>query len=144
MRRKIVICGSLGALAEMREAAEVLQRLGFRIALPLEAQERTEDRIVSGRQSEDPGRKQKDNVLRDYFREIAGGDAVLIVNPEQYYIPNYIGSSVFLGMGFAHVLKKKIFILNEIPEMPYCEDEIRDMEPTVLGGDLQTILIYFD
>ena len=34
-------------------------------------------------------------------------------------------------MGFAHVLNKKIYLLNNIPEMSY-SDEIRAMQPIVL------------
>ena len=53
-------------------------------------------------------------------------------------IPNYIGGNTFLEMGFAHVLNKKVFLLNNIPAMPY-DDEIKDMQPIVLNGDLLKI-----
>ena len=43
-----------------------------------------------------------------------------------------------LEMGFAHVLGKKIFLLNGIPDMHY-KDEIRAMQPVVLDGDLNGI-----
>lgn len=41
-------------------------------------------------------------------------------------------------MGFAHVLGKKIYLLNPIPEMEYTS-EILFMEPAVLNGDLERI-----
>ena len=41
-------------------------------------------------------------------------------------------------MGFAHVLNKKIFILNDIPEMIYI-DEIKAMQPIILNGNLAKI-----
>lgn len=41
-------------------------------------------------------------------------------------------------MGFAYVLKKKIFLLNPIPELSY-SDEIKAMKPIVLDGDLKKI-----
>lgn len=41
-------------------------------------------------------------------------------------------------MAFAHVLDKKIFLLNPIPEIPY-KDEIVAMQPIILDGDLAKI-----
>ena len=57
---------------------------------------------------------------------------------EKNNIKNYIGGNSFLEMGFAHILNKKIFILNDIPEMIYT-DEIEAMQPIALRGDLTKI-----
>jgi predicted RNA-binding protein with PUA domain len=62
----------------------------------------------------------------------------LIVNIDKKDICNYIGGNTFLEMGFAHILNKKIFLLNEIPEMIYT-DEILAMQPIALNGDLSKI-----
>jgi predicted RNA-binding protein with PUA domain len=66
-------------------------------------------------------------------------DAILILNLEKNNIKGYIGGNTFLEMGFAHVLNKKIFLLNEIPEMGY-KDEIVAMKPVILEGDLNRII----
>ena len=60
------------------------------------------------------------------------------MNYEKRGIKNYIGGNVFLEIGFAHVLGKKIFLLNEIPDMFY-KDEIESMDPIVLKGNLNKI-----
>jgi predicted RNA-binding protein with PUA domain len=60
------------------------------------------------------------------------------VNIDKGGFSNYIGGNAFLEMGFAHILNKKIFLLNEIPEMIYT-DEILAMQPIVLNGDLSKI-----
>ncbi len=76
--------------------------------------------------------------LRSYYHEIKNSDAILVTNFEKNGIKGYIGGAVLLEMGFAHVLNKKIFVLNEIPKMPY-SDEIKMMQPVVIGGDLNNI-----
>jgi predicted RNA-binding protein with PUA domain len=43
-------------------------------------------------------------------------------------------------MGFAHVLGKKIFLLNDIPEISY-KDEIKMMQPIILEGELSKITL---
>ncbi len=62
----------------------------------------------------------------------------LAVNIDKKGIKNYIGGNTFLEMGFAHVLDKKIFLLNEIPDISY-KDEIKAMQPIILNGDLSKI-----
>jgi hypothetical protein len=44
-------------------------------------------------------------------------------------------------MAFAHHLKKPIFCLNELPDMPYIDDELAAMQATVINGDLEKIKI---
>jgi predicted RNA-binding protein with PUA domain len=63
----------------------------------------------------------------------------LVVNEDLNGIKGYIGGNSFLEMGFAHVLNKKIFLLNPISEMGY-EDEIVAMKPVILNGDLDKII----
>ena len=41
-------------------------------------------------------------------------------------------------MGFAHVLNKKIFLFNDIPDMFY-KDEIKAMNPIIIDRDLTKI-----
>jgi len=78
------------------------------------------------------------DILKYYFQKIRESEAILVLNFEKNGIKNYIGGNVFLEMGFAHVLNKKIFLLNEIPEVLY-KDEIKAMQPVVIKGDLGLI-----
>ena len=41
-------------------------------------------------------------------------------------------------MAFAHILSKKIFLLNPIPDMIYT-DEIKAMQPIIVNNDLNRI-----
>ncbi|KKT04140.1 MAG: hypothetical protein UV82_C0011G0068 [Candidatus Magasanikbacteria bacterium GW2011_GWD2_43_18] len=43
-------------------------------------------------------------------------------------------------MGFAYILKKPLYLLNPIPDMPYYKTEIQAMKPIVLNGDFEKIL----
>jgi len=54
-------------------------------------------------------------------------------------IGNYIGGNTLIEMAFAHVLNKKIFLLNPVPEISY-KDEIIAMQPIILNGNLEKIL----
>ena len=45
-----------------------------------------------------------------------------------------------MEIGFAHVLNQKIFMLNPIPEMPYCKTEIEAVKPIIIEGDLKKII----
>lgn len=78
------------------------------------------------------------DLIRSYFNKIEKGDAVLVCNYSKNDIPNYIGGNSFLEIGFAHVLDKKIFLLNPIPQMGYT-DEIEAMNPIIINGDLSLI-----
>ena len=43
-----------------------------------------------------------------------------------------------MEMGFAYYLKKPIYLLNPMPKISYFE-EIRDVQPIILKGDLTKI-----
>ena len=78
------------------------------------------------------------DILKYYFGKIGESNAILVLNLDKNGVKGYVGGSTFLEMGFAHVLWKKIFLLNEIPDMNYT-DEIRAMKPIVLNGKLEEI-----
>lgn len=78
------------------------------------------------------------NSIKYYFEKIKESDAILVLNFDKKGIKNYIGGAIFLEMGFAHILGKQIFLLNEIPDISY-KEEIKAMQPTVLNGDLNKV-----
>jgi predicted RNA-binding protein with PUA domain len=61
------------------------------------------------------------------------------VNITKNGIKNYVGGNALIEMAYAHVLDKKIYLLNPVPDMNY-KDEIEAMSPTILNGDLSKIL----
>ena len=69
-----------------------------------------------------------------------GADTVLVLNIDKNGIENYVGGNTLMEIGFAHVLNQKIFMLNPIPQMPYCQTEIEAVKPIILNGDLAKIV----
>jgi hypothetical protein len=85
---------------------------------------------------------QKNNMdaIREFWRMMQGADAVLVLNLDKNGVKNYIGGNTLMEIGFAHVLNQKIFMLNPIPEMPYCKTEIEAVKPIIIEGDLKKII----
>ena len=141
---KIAICGSLIFTFEFKELAEKLKKQGFEVHIPISS-----EKIIRGEFSFEEIKKEKENgeivnraikldSIRAYWDVINNCDAVLIANYDKKGIKDYIGGNSFLEMGFAHILKKRIFLLNNIPDMIY-GDEIKAMQPIILDGDLTKI-----
>jgi len=140
----IAICGSLNFSYEMDGLAKELRKLGFEVHIPISA-----EKIIKGEFSLDEIKKEKEDgkfseraikydSIRAYWKIIEGADAILIANYDKKGISNYIGGNSFLEMGFAHILNKKIYLLNNIPDMIY-SDEIKAIQPIILGGNLGLI-----
>lgn len=141
---KIAICGSLDFTHEMKAIADNLLNRGFEVDIPISSK-----KILDGQFSLEEIKQEKENgkfadraikydSIRAYFEIIQNADAVLVANFDKKGIKNYIGGNSFLEMGFAHVLNKKIYLLNDIPTMIYT-DELRAMQPVILNNDLQKI-----
>lgn len=141
---KIAICGSLDFTKEIADVAEELKKKGHKVTIP-----KTSELILKGevtleriKQEKENGtiykRKKKLNVIRYYYEKIGEADAILVLNYDKKGIKNYIGGNTFLEIGFAHVLGKTIFLLNDIPDLSYTE-EIKAMNPVVINEDLKKI-----
>ncbi len=138
---KIAICGSLNFTHEIKRIADELLKLNFDVHIPISS-----EKILQGEFSLDEIKQEKENgkfadraikydSIREYWKIIKESDAILIANFDKNSIKNYIGGNSFLEMGFAHILNKPIYLLNDIPSMIYT-DEIRAMQPIVINGDL--------
>lgn len=79
------------------------------------------------------------DAIKEHWHVIQECDAVLAVNLERKGIKNYIGGNSFLELGFAHVLDKKIFLYNPIPDIHFYDTEIIAMKPVIINGDLTLI-----
>jgi nucleoside 2-deoxyribosyltransferase len=135
---KIVICGSMSAHREMLEVKKSLEEDGHSIQLP--SFNNIDAEIdENGNSKETAHIKIKDDLIRGYYKKIKECDAILVVNPEKRAIPGYIGANTFLEIGFAHVLEKRLYVLNDYSrELPYV-DEIDAMQPVVMNNDLSKI-----
>jgi hypothetical protein len=79
------------------------------------------------------------DAISEHWNKIKESDAILVLNFDKKGIRNYIGANTFLEMGFAHVLGKKIFLMNPLPDDSFHRSEIEVMRPAILNGDLAQI-----
>lgn len=135
---KIVICGSMAFSKEMLDIKRKLMDLGHKVVLPRFTEEYAQLNNSDHAHTESAKNKIEHDLMRKYFYEIKGGDAILVTNYERHKIKNYIGGNSLIEMAFAQVLDKKIFLLNPIPEMLY-KDEIIATKPIIIDGDLNKI-----
>jgi hypothetical protein len=141
---KIAICTSLDFTNKIKGIVNQLTERNHKVIIPQTIEmifnrEVTLEQILKEKENGEISKRAiKQDTLRHYFEKIKGVDAVLVLNFDKKGVKGYIGGNTFLEMGFAHILNKKIFLLNEIPQMLY-KDEIKAMQPTVLYGDLASI-----
>ncbi len=135
---KIAICGSmvftdkmLEVKAQLEKASHVCYVSSFAPHYVGQNQKYIEELAIYHK-------KEKD-AIREYWQEIKKSDAILVLNYDKNGISNYIGGNTLMEIGFAHVLNKKIFLLNSIPEITFYKSEIEATKPFVLNGDLSLV-----
>lgn len=136
----ITICSSANFYRQAVEIQDRLTRQGLEVIVPHVAtkMKETGDYEVSHYKTwfaDANDYHKKAEYMRAHFDKVALADAILVVNFEKRGIQNYIGANVLMEMALAFYLKKKIFILNELPEKSAFEEEILGMQPIVLHGD---------
>lgn len=126
-------------IKEMVEAEAILKKKGWTVFIPkgIELMRKSGWKLPD-KHSEKVKDKIKHRFIKEHFQKIKKCDAILVLNYSKKNKKNYIGGNSFLEMGFAHVLGKKIYLLNPIPRCAY-EVEIRSMQPTVLNDNLSGI-----
>ena len=135
---KIGIIGSMQYTEKMVEVRDELKKMGHEayltnLANPFIGKTDEEKEKIKIHQ------KQNMDAIREFWRLMQGGDAVLVVNLDKHGIKNYIGGNTLMEIGFAHVLNQKVFLLNPIPEIPYYKTEIEAVKPVILNGDLTKV-----
>jgi hypothetical protein len=83
--------------------------------------------------------KNNKDAIREFWKLMQDGDAILVVNIDKNGITNYIGGNTLMEIGFAHVLNQKIFLWNPIPDIPYYKTEIEAVNPVIINQDLSLI-----
>lgn len=135
--KTITICGSMKFFTEILQLKKDLENLGFAVLTPSE--EGTDIDYSKLSQQEQADLKQK--FIDKHIEKIKSSDAILIANYTKNETRDYIGANAFLEMAFAYLLKKKIFVLNSIPQQPSTV-EIEGLKPIVLNGHLNFINSY--
>lgn len=133
---KITICGSMSAAKKIMEVENKLKEKGHEVILPESVDLYAEGKLSA--RDDEPQHKIDNDLIRDHYNKIVSADVVLVVNETKNGIENYIGGNSFLEMGFTHILKKPLYLLNPIPQISY-KDEIIAMQPIILKGDLNKI-----
>ncbi len=135
---KIAICGSMTFSKEMLGIKELLEAKGHTVIVPHGSHEFASQEFGPESGAEATSRKIAGNLMQKYYWEIKEAEAVLIANYEKNGVKGYIGGNSFLEAGFANVLDKKLYFVNDIPEMTY-SDELRAMQPIILHNNVNLI-----
>src|SRR3989344_5564962 len=131
---KIAICGSMAFTEQMFEAKEQLEKLGHAAVVSGFGEsylDKTQEEIEKLKLYH----KYEEDAIREFYEEIKNADAILVLNYDRKGIENYIGGNTLMEIGFAHVLNKKIFLMNPIPEIEYYKSEIESVKPVIINGD---------
>jgi hypothetical protein len=142
---KITICSSMAFAEEMVEIKKELIKKEHEIVLPEGFKNYLENsklRKKALKWGDKEGTKMKidNDLIKKHYQEIKNSDAILVINKKKKGIKNYIGGNVFLEMGFAYVLDKKIFTLNPLTKKPKIYyQELLAINPIILNGDLDKI-----
>lgn len=130
---KIFVVGSMDFFKEFAEMKIALAKLGHTVTIPLYV-----DELLKGEIDKEvtDQRKQDFELIKSNFEEVKRNDAILVINITKNDIENYIGANTFLEIAFAHILNKKIFTYNPLPNLPYINQELTSMKPIVTKQDL--------
>ncbi|KPJ73098.1 hypothetical protein AMJ48_02550 [Parcubacteria bacterium DG_74_1] len=145
---KITICGSVVFQKEILFLKEGLEKMGHEVKIwpskvkgkngkPIQVQEYYKIRHAAV-DDEKWVWDRKAEAVMEHFNKVAWSDAILVANYDKKDIKGYIGGNTLMEMGLAFFLKKKIYLLNQVPELPY-KEEILGVKPIILSGDLTQI-----
>ena len=132
---KITICGSMAFARDMMEIKRKLENQNHVVIVPANTNKYANGTI----NVENKWGKIEFDVIRAYFEEIKKTDAILVINKDKNGINNYVGGNSLIEIAFAHILNKKIFLLNPVPKINY-SDEIESMNPEILNNNLDKII----
>jgi hypothetical protein len=145
---KITLCGSAGFVVEMNALAGQLKKLGHDVkSMPLKFTDgngkvwQTLDyhKFKKSKPFNNPEfLNNHHDRIREHFSKVAWSDAILVANYDKNGITNYVGPNTLMEMGLAFYLRKKIYLLNPVPDTPW-EEEMLGMKPVVVSGVLEVI-----
>ena len=135
----ITLCASLSFYTTSLKVKKQLEEKGHTVYWPWGMEKMSQNKITN---KELPGFKLKNQskAILVHYKKIKKSDAILVINEEKNGIKNYIGGNTLMEMGFAYVLKKKIYLLHPIPEGVSWKEEIVAMNPVVVGGNFNSIM----
>jgi hypothetical protein len=145
---EITICGSIAFYEKMLEVKKKLEAINHKVKLPPHEIEGENGEMMPVKEYYQKRKAAADNdawiwdrkeeAMRRHFEKVASSDAILVLNYDKNNIRGYIGPNTLMEMGLAFFLKKKIYLLNQIPELPY-KEEVLGMKPVIIKGNFQII-----
>ncbi|MBI4034467.1 hypothetical protein HY380_01050 [Candidatus Saccharibacteria bacterium] len=144
MKKTVVICCSAAFYKHANQIADKLERMGYRAVVPETARNMKlgDDYDVAKVKTwlKNPADfKRKQQLATNHLREVAEGDAILIINDDKPGKPNYIGPNTMMEWGLAYHLRKPIFILHGVGKQAYNYEEVYGLSTVILDGDLSKI-----
>lgn len=138
---KIMICGSMKYVKEMVKLEQELKALDHNVVLPIGFEKNLEIPNFTDNLEEDLEYCIREDIMRKNFNQISKQDAILVVNKSKHGIDGYLGTAVLMELAIAYFLKKKIFLLHDIPHFNEHRwaHEVTIMQPTILKGDILKI-----
>ena len=146
---KITICGSVAFQDKALSIKEKLEKMGHKVKLwPTELKDE-KGQLICAKEYYKIRKKatndekwvwnRKAEALLGHFNKVVWSDAILVINYDKNNIKGYVGGNTLMEIGLAFFLQKKIYLLNEVPEISY-KEEILGTKPIVLAGDLTKII----
>ncbi len=146
---KITISGSIAFYDEMLEIKKRLESLNHEVKLPPVDVKDENGNIISVKEYYNKRKAEtnenswiwarKNEAMKEHLSKVEWADAILVLNYDKKGVKNYVGGNTLLEMGVAFHLGKKMFLLNNIPDLSY-KEEILGMKPIVINGDFGKIL----
>lgn len=124
---------------EMIDTKSRLEKSGHICFIPDGADDYANGRVEKIGGSEGTKRKIANDLIRKHYDLINNSDAILVLNYKKKDIENYIGGNSFLEIGYAYILRKKVFLMNGIPEIELIKQEIEAVQPIIINGNLNLV-----
>ncbi len=145
---RITICGSIAFYEKMQEIKKQLEEMEHEVKLPPNEVENEKGELIPVQEyyrirkatNDHTGwiGDRKSGAIMAHFEKIEWSNAILVLNYDKNGIPGYVGGNTLMEIGLAFFLKKKIYYLNDIPEMSY-KEELSGVNPIIVNGNLQLI-----
>jgi hypothetical protein len=132
---RIAICSSMTFSEQLIEMKNRLERRGHVVFISRFA-EKFLGKSESEKEELNLFHQRECDVIRHFWEKINDSDAILVLNYEKRGIPGYIGGNTLMEIGFAHVLRKKIYFVNPIPDIVFYRSELEAVRPSIVGEDL--------
>jgi nucleoside 2-deoxyribosyltransferase len=130
--------------SKMVTIKERLISMGNKVILPDPSTNEQLKKIISKGYVDTYKLKIKYDYIRKHYNHIVEADCIIIANYDKNKIKNYIGGNAFLEIGFAHILKKPIYLVNPVPKIRYYFHEIKAMNPIILNNQLSIFKSFKD